>query len=192
MILNKISQCKNKHIRKHSLRAMAIQSAFLVSSLTVVAHAEDSGFYAGIAVGSAVAEEQGQSSSSSSFGVEAGYQFNTYLKAELSLFDLGDHSDIGLSAQGASLSTIVSYPLNHSFSLFGMGGAMILEQDIDESKVTVNDTGDDTLQDGRDSGFLMGYGAEYRFDKWSLVIKNVLADTDADLNNWSLSAQYRF
>jgi len=172
--------------------ALALSLSASLGLLNTSALADDSGIYAGVSLGSLEAEEEQFSSSEQSLGIEAGYQFNRYLKAEVSLFDLGDHSDIGMKGNGMSLSLVASYPISNGFSAFAAFGGMMLNLDIDEARSPLTQTGKESLQDGKDTGFLTAYGLEYRVNKWSIIAKNTLADTDADLNIFSLGAHYHF
>lgn len=184
----------NERRKVISLRACAISLyyCFAIAPLSTSAIADDSGIYAGIFLGTIKAEEQQFSSSEQSFGIDLGYTFNRYFQAELSLFDLGDHSSIGMEGTGINLSAVASYPFSNNFSAFASIGGMMLDLDIDEASTTRSESGETTLQDGRDTSFLFGYGIEYRIKNWSFIAKNILADTDADIDILTVGARYHF
>lgn len=157
---------------------------------TLPASASEDGFYGGVTFGHFDAEEQGISSSENGLGVIAGYSFNKYFDLEASLFDAGDHSDLGMNAKGFSLSAIGNYDINDNWGLFVELGGISLDLDIDEATTTVDAQGLATLSDGRDSSLFYGYGVKYNIGKWSLFAKRAQADTDADFDIFTLGATY--
>lgn len=174
------------------------QSGLILFSMAVFAmpvHANglDSGFYAGFGIANISAEEKGQSSRENGFSLIGGYSFSKYFSAETSLFNLGDHTDLGMKGNGASLSIIGSYPVLENFSVFGELGGMSVDLEIDESKnLSYSGTDTETLQDGRDSSIYYAFGAKYKLNNWTLVFKNSLVDLDADMDIFSLQAHYHF
>ena len=154
------------------------------------ASASEDGFYGGVTFGHFDAEEQGISSSENGLGVIVGYSFNKYFDVEASVFDAGDHSDLGMKAKGFSLSAVGNYDINDNWGLFVELGGISLDLDIDEATTTVDAQGLATLSDGRDSSLFYGYGVKYNFGKWSLFAKRARADTDADFDIFTLGATY--
>ncbi|MDA8967961.1 porin family protein [bacterium] len=160
--------------------------------LSLPAAASERGFYGGLTISQFEAEEQGISSSETGLGIIAGYTFNRYIDLEASVFDAGDHNDLGMKAEGVSLSVVGKYPINDDWQLFAEFGGVSLDLAIDESTTTVDTQGLETLSDGRDSSFFYGFGVKYNIGQWSLFGKNSQADTDADFNIFTLGAAYRF
>jgi len=168
---------------------------FSVVTLAMPVHAneQDTGFYAGFGIANIAAEEMGQSSRENGLSLIGGYSFSKYFSAETSLFNLGDHQDLGMKGNGASLSIIGSYPVIENFSVFGELGGMSVDLEIDESKnLSYSGTDTETMQDGRDSSIYYAFGAKYKLNDWTLVFKNSLVDLDADMDIFSLQAHYNF
>ena len=165
---------------------------FTLFILSLPTSATEKGFYGGLTISQFEAEEQGITSSEKGLGIIAGYTFNRYIDLEASVFDAGDHNDLGMKAAGVSLSVVGKYDINADWQLFAEVGGVSLDLTIDEATTTVDPQGLDTLSDGRDSSFFYGYGVKYNIGKWSLFGKHSQADTDADFNIFTLGATYRF
>lgn len=164
-------------------------------SLNTSAQAKENGsdFYAGLGIATISAEEKGASSEEMGANVIGGYTYSKYLSGEISLFNLGDHKELGMKGNGASLSVIASYPITNSFSLFGELGGMTIDLDIDESRNLANTSLDkESLQDGRDSSLYYAIGAKYKVDNWSFVIKTARVDLDADMDMIMAQVHYHF
>lgn len=102
------------------------------------------------------------------FFFDRGYLFSKYFSAATSLFTLGDHTDLGMKGNGASLSIIGSYPVLENFSVFGQLCGMSVDLGIDESKnVSYSGTDTETLQDGRDSSIYYAFGTKYKLNNWT-------------------------
>jgi OOP family OmpA-OmpF porin len=96
----------------------------LLSTLAAApAMAADTGFYAGVNVGSATINSPGLSSTTA-IGVLGGYDFNKNFAAELAYTDFGSKSYPGFSVKSSavSLSGVGSYPINEQFSVFAKLG----------------------------------------------------------------------
>jgi len=162
-------------------------------AIPVYANEQSSGFYAGFGIANIAAEEMGQSSRENGLSLIGGYSFSKYFSAETSLFNLGDHKDLGMKGNGASLSVIGSYPVLENLSVFGELGGMSVDLEIDEGKnLSYSGTDTETMQDGRDSSIYYAFGAKYKLNNWTLVFKNSLVDLDADMDIFSLQAHYHF
>ena len=165
---------------------------FTLCIFALPASASEDGFYGGVTIGHFDAEEQGISSAGNGLGVIAGYSFNKYFDVEASMFDAGDHADLGMKAKGFSLSVVGNYDISENWEVFAELGGISLDLDIDEATTTVDAQGSATLSDGRDSSLFYGYGVKYNVGKWSLFAKRALADTDADFDIFTLGATYHF
>lgn len=171
---------------------------YLVSSasflmMTCQARAMDSGFYAGVGITGNSAEDGGASSNAAGITITGGYSFSKYLGSEISLLDIGDHSDLGMQGTGLSLGILGHYPFLDKFSLFAELGYMSLDIKIDEMQNAAQ-TGTDagTLQDGRDSSVYYSYGVRYQLKNWAFSLKNSVVDLDADMNIVAVQARYHF
>jgi len=164
-----------------------------ILAMPAQANEQGTGFYTGFGIANISAEEMGQSSRENGLSLIGGYSFSKYFSAETSLFNLGDHTDLGMKGNGASLSIIGSYSMVESFSVFGELGGMSVDLDIDENKnLSYSGTDTETMQDGRDSSIYYAFGAKYKLNNWTLVFKNSLVDLDADMDIFSLQAHYHF
>ena len=168
-------------------------SIMLVISSNAYATDTNDGLYTGFGVASVSAEEQNKSSTELGANALVGYQFSDYISTELSVFNLGDHKELGMKGLGLSLSVKGHYPINDTFNVFAELGGKSVDLDIDEMLSPIDEGGDDTLQDGRDSALFMGVGAQYRFNKrWSFVVKVASVDLDADMQMAFAQIHYRF
>ena len=68
---------------------------FTLFILSLPTSATEKGFYGGLTISQFEAEEQGITSSEKGLGIIAGYTFNRYIDLEASVFDAGDHNDLG-------------------------------------------------------------------------------------------------
>ncbi|NTS78205.1 outer membrane beta-barrel protein [Catenovulum sp. SM1970] len=155
------------------------------------------GFYAGFGLSSVSADESGVSSDEIGFSVLGGYTFSPYLSTEMSLFNIGDHQDLGIEGHGISLSAIGSYPVTDDISIFVEFGGMTVDVEVDEAKNLSysNTNGDDeeSLEDGQDSSLFYGVGIKYQFDdSWTFALRQSTADLDADMEFYSIQAHYNF
>lgn len=77
--------------------------------MTCQASERVSGFYTGASITANNAEDGGASSSATGLTLSAGYNFSKYVGSEISLFNIGDHKDLGMEGNGlpsALLDTI--------------------------------------------------------------------------------------
>lgn len=98
--------------------------ALLTSFIAAPAMAADTGFYAGVNVGSATIDSPGFSSTTA-IGALGGYNFNQNFAAELAYTDFGSKSYVGVpnvKSSAVSLSGVGSYPINEQFSVFAKLG----------------------------------------------------------------------
>ena len=152
-------------------------------SLTSQATEQNSPFYAGIGIAKHHVEERGFSSNENGFTLLGGYSYSNFLRAEMSLFNLGDHKTLRMKGNGASFSVVGSYPIMASVSFIAEFGGMSVDLDIDGPGYTSSVTSDeDILENGRDSSLYYAIGAKYRFKDWSIVMKKSRVDLDADMD----------
>lgn len=182
------------------IRGSKMINNFTRSSFTVMLYltlaqpsaASEPGFYAGVNIGNYQVEEQEIESSQKGIGFFGGYSFNKYIEVDISLFDAGNHENLGFEATGAILALRGKYPISHNWQLFGEVGGLFLDQDINEANTTRNDKGEVSLSDGNDSGSYFGFGAKYQFNDWDVIGRFGTADTDADFNIFTLGVAYKF
>ena len=139
----------------------------------------------------------------------AGYAVNPYLAAELSYIDLGKtDADIAIGGRipgriktsmemdGVNLGLKVSYPFDDQFSAFAkLGGFFWNAKATANANLSVGSGTSSQKDDGTD--FSYGLGLSYAFtdhvslrgdwDRYRLG-----SDADADVDLWSVSAQYQF
>ena len=176
-------------IKKHIAFSFAIFTSFFLCIPTM---ANGSGFYGGIYIGQYNFEEQNIDTSDLGIGVTGGYTLNSYIDLEASVFDIGEHEEIGMEAVGLSLSIVGKYSITDRWQVFGQFGGFSLDLDIDETIVPLDEEGNQGLSDGRDSSLFLGYGVKYNFEKWTVFVRRSHADLDADVVIVSLGALYHF
>lgn len=166
---------------------MVLSSILLATSV----QADEKGMYLGVDLGNYQTEEQDINSSKAGLGLSMGYTVNEYVDLEASVFNIGNHSDIGLKANGLSISAIGKYSVGKGWQLIGEFGGVTLNQSVDLTASPKDKNGQSTLVDGRDSSLFMGYGVRYQNEDLSIYLKRSHADTDADLNILRLGVQYK-
>lgn len=176
------------------MKSFTIYSVITLSYLafSTQSFADDKGFYTGFGISNYEFEEGGESSSNTGYGFIAGYTFNRIVDVEASIFDMGEYEELGMKANGFSISFIGKYSLNDNWQLFGELGGITLDVEIDEENTIMSEDGENSISDGDDTSLLLGYGVKYNFNKWSVILKSAEADTDADLSAITLSTTYKF
>jgi len=157
----------------------------LAFTMPCVASERDSVFYTGLSISSNNAEDGGASSTAIGLSVSGGYDFSQYLGAEISLFNIGDHDELGMQGSGLSIGAIGYYPFADKFSLLGEIGYMSVDIQISEIQ-------NQTLQDGRDSSIFYSFGIRYDLNNLVFSLKNSVVDLDADMNIISGQVRYLF
>ncbi len=166
---------------------------FLFFIPTSIADDLDSGFYGGIGFTNIVAEEKGITSEDIGVTIIGGYEFSNYLSTEVSLLNLGDHKELGMKGSGVSISVITSYPIFEAVDIFAEFGGMSINLDIDETRLLASSPSDEvTLQDGSDTSLYYSFGAKYRVNNWSIIIKTASIDLDADMDMVFAQVHYHF
>jgi len=178
-------------LARDNLNSLKFSCCLLLLSCAA-AIADDRGIYVGFGLMNVVAEEQNIESSENSFRLIGAYSFNQHFSVEAALFDIGDHTSLGMAANGFSVGLTGRYPITNKIEVFAELGGMILDLDIDEANTTIDRSGEESLRDGKDPGNFIAFGAYYHLERWSIVLKNAMVDTDADLAILSLNALYRF
>ena len=111
---------------------------FTLFILSLPTSATEKGFYGGLTISQFEAEEQGITSSEKGLGIIAGYTFNRYIDLEASVFDAGDHNDLGMKAEGVSLSVVGKYDINADWQLFAeFGGVSFCMNCISVKKIVL-------------------------------------------------------
>lgn len=164
-----------------------IAIAVLLSAFVAApAVAADTGFYAGVNVGSAKIDFPGFETTTS-FEVLGGYSFNQNFAAELAYTNFGskDYPPIYNVKSGAvSLKGVGSFPINEQFSVFAKLGL---------ASTTINDTGYSQSK----SDLTYGIGAQFNINK-QVGIRlgyDVYKATDiigVDQKNTSIGAVFKF
>jgi len=103
---------------------MKIISIVLLLSAFIAAPAvaADTGFYAGVKLGSANKNVPGLSETNSAFGVFGGYSFNPNVAVELGYTDLGTAGSGIIKFTALEVSAVGTFPINQQFSLYGKLG----------------------------------------------------------------------
>jgi OOP family OmpA-OmpF porin len=100
-----------------------IAIAVMLSTFAVApAVAADTGFYAGVKIGSSNKSIGGSSESNSAFGVFGGYSINPNLAVEVGYTDLGSGGSGVIKFSALDVSAVGSFPINQQFSLYGKLG----------------------------------------------------------------------
>jgi OOP family OmpA-OmpF porin len=93
-------------------------SAFIAAP----AVAADTGYYAGVKLGSANKSVPGASETNSAFGVFGGYSFNPNVAVELGYTDLGTVAAGNIKFTAFEVSAVGTFPINQQFSIYGKLG----------------------------------------------------------------------
>jgi hypothetical protein len=186
-----ITLLTHKRVKAYQKMLLGFWLSFFTCCPFSIALADNIGLYAGIGITNTIATEQNIDSTKSGFRLTGGYSFNKYFAAEIGLFNVGDHTKLGMKGNGSSLSALGKYPLNDNFSIFGELGAVRADLEVDENNTTVDRTGEESLQDGTDTGLFYAYGLTYDMEDWTVALKISTVDTDADLAITSLNI-YRY
>jgi OOP family OmpA-OmpF porin len=100
-----------------------IAIAVLLSAFVVApAVAADTGFYAGIKLGSSDKSVGGVSERNSAFGVFGGYSFNPNVAVEVGYTDLGTAGAGIVKFTSLDVSAVGTFPINQQFSVYGKLG----------------------------------------------------------------------
>lgn len=175
----------------NQFKSMTLCLAISLISTASYASVSQPGFYAGLGVASISAEEAGASSNELGFSLIGGYAISDMLSTEVSLFNLGDHNNLGMKGNGISISAIGHYAISDKTRLFGEFGGMTVDLAVDEVK-NQSLNSEEILEDGNDSSLYFAFGAKYAIDNWSFSVKFSSVDLDADLNIFSTQAHYYF
>lgn len=179
--------------------AAIISVASLLAAAPVTASA-DSGFFVGGSVGAATLDDRidtfALDTDSTSFRLNAGWQFSDFLAVEAGYHDFGKFdeeldlggilSDVDIRADGYTLGLTTSIPLGSNMSLFGRAGAFIWEADARVDGLRIEGFDDENLY--------YGAGADFRVsERLSLLgdwTRYELDDTESDVI--SIGFRYRF
>lgn len=100
-----------------------ISIALLLSAfIAAPAVAADTGYYAGIKLGSANKNVPGQSETNSAIGVFGGYSFNPNVAVELGYTDMGTAAAGLIKFTSWDVSAVGTFPINEQFSIYGKLG----------------------------------------------------------------------
>jgi hypothetical protein len=139
-----------------------MRSKLITSAATLVlllcgglAHAQDSGWYAGVDVGRSRLHVDGiDSDKGANYGIDAGYRVNRNFALEGGYARLGDFGDgDSFKAKALSLSGVGLLPLQAGWSLYGKAG-------LARTRAEVPDVATDSA-----TGLVIGAGAMYDFDR---------------------------
>jgi len=151
----------------------------------------DSGFFVGGSVGAATLDDNidtfALDTDSTSFRLNAGWQFSDFLAIEAGYHDFGKLdeefdiggilSDVDLRADGYTLGLTTSIPLGSNLSLFGRAGAFMWEADARIDGLRIEGYDDENLY--------YGAGANFKItDRLSLLgdwTRYELDDTESDV-----------
>ena len=176
---------------------IALVSTLAAAPLTASA---DSGFFFGGSVGAATLDDNidtfALDTDSTSFRLNAGWQFSDFLAIEAGYHDFGKFdesldlggvlSDVNLRADGYTLGATANIPLGANLSLLGRAGAFIWEGDARVDGLRIEGFDDENLY--------YGAGADFKVsDKFSLIgdwTRYELDDTESDVI--SIGFRYRF
>ena len=160
----------------------------------------DSGFFVGGSIGAATLDDDidtfALDADSTSFRLNAGWQFSDFLAIEAGYHDFGKFdeeldlggilSDVDIRADGYTLRLTTSIPLGSNLSLFGRAGAFIWEADARVDGLRTEGFDDENLYYGAGADFkvserlsLLGDWTRYELD-----------DTESDVI--SIGLRYRF
>lgn len=180
-------------------KAAIIAMAASVVAIPVTASA-DSGFFVGGSVGSATLDDSidtfALDADSTSFRLNAGWQFSDFLAIEAGYHDFGKFdeefdlggvlTDVDLRADGYTLGLTTSIPMGSNLSLFGRLGAFAWEGDARVDGLRIEGFDDENLYYGAGADFkvterlsLLGDWTRYELD-----------DTESDVI--SIGFRYRF
>lgn len=182
----------------HSKAAViALVSTLAAAPLTASA---DSGFFLGGSLGAATLDDDidtfALDADSTSFRINAGWQFSDFLAIEAGYHDFGKFdetldlggvlSDVDLRADGYTLGATANIPLGSNLSLFGRAGAFIWEGDARVDGLRIEGFDDENLY--------YGAGADFKVsDRLSLIgdwTRYELDDTESDVI--SIGLRFRF
>lgn len=140
-------------------KALLAASAFIAGLSALPAVAQDSGFYAGAALGGARARQLCSGAINCDDGETAfrgfvGYQINKYVSAEggYQYFTMFGRNGQGISASALDASAVASAPVMDQLSVYGRAGAYW-------AKTKSAPNSEDN------AGWLMGVGGEYSFSR---------------------------
>lgn len=143
-----------------------MRSKLLATTLAAVllggasfAHAQDTGWYAGLGVGQSLVDERGYDDEDTAFSAFGGYQFHRNFALEAGYTDHGklkpDGAGQNLDATSASLAAVGIVPFTDRFSGYAKAGFNRWDADADVPGIgRVSDDGTDPTY---------GLGLQYRF-----------------------------
>ncbi|NLW96685.1 outer membrane beta-barrel protein [Luteimonas wenzhouensis] len=175
-----------------------MRSKLLATTLAAVllggasfAHAQDTGWYAGLGVGQSLVDERGYDDEDTAFSAFGGYQFHRNFALEAGYTDHGklkpDGAGQNLDATSASLAAVGIVPFTDRFSGYAKAG--IQRWDLKRTLPDLTGTG---KGDGTDP--LYGLGLQYRFtDAVALRGEYVRSEfEDADVDTAQVQVRFDF
>lgn len=153
------------------------------------AHAQDTGFYAGVGAGQALVDERGYDDEDTAFSAFGGYQFHRNFALEAGYTDFGSlepgvaGNDLELTS--ASLTAVGIVPFTDRFSGYAKAGFQRWELDraIPGLTGTAKDDGSDPVY---------GFGLQYRFNDLVALRGEYTRSEVEDLDVDAAQVQVRF
>ena len=173
-----------------------MRSKLLATTLAAVllggaslAHAQDTGWYAGVGAGQARVDERGYDDEDTAFSVFGGYQFHRNFALEAGYTDHGelkpDVAGPDLEVSSVSLAAVGILPFTDRFSGYAKAG--VQRWDLDRALPGLTGTGKD---DGTDP--LYGLGLQYRFNDTVALRGEYIRSEIEDLDVDTAQVQVRF
>ena len=173
-----------------------MRSKLLATTLAAVllggaslAHAQDTGWYAGVGAGQALVDERGYDDEDAAFSVLGGYQFHRNFALELGYTDFGKLEPRGeganLEASSVSLAAVGILPFTEKFSGYAKAGFQRWE--LDRAIPGLTGTAKD---DGTDPVY--GVGLQYRFNDLFALRGEYTRSEVEDLDVDTAQVQVRF
>ena len=181
-------------------RSKRASALLAVIALVPLSASADSGFFFGGSVGSATLDDDidtfALDADSTSFRLNAGWQFSDFFALEVGYHDFGKFdeeldlggilSDVDIRADGYTFGATMSVPMGSNLSLFGRAGGFIWEADARVDGLRIEGFDDENLY--------YGAGADFKVtDQFSLLgdwTRYELDDTESDVI--SIGFRYRF
>jgi|RhiMethySRZTD1v2_1073278.scaffolds.fasta_scaffold857700_2 OOP family OmpA-OmpF porin len=171
-------------------------AASLLATLfaTAIAHADDSGFYLGAAVGEATKSNSVFDDSDTAFKLLAGYSFNQYFAAEAGFVDAGKQKDsieafhIESATNGTFVAALAKLPIGKVVAPYVRVGYAYYE-----TRQTVENGGVRSSESSSGHDAIYGGGLEFRLAE-HLRIRAEYEKVNSDLtfDNYSVVFTYRF
>ncbi|MDH7451946.1 outer membrane beta-barrel protein [Luteimonas composti] len=154
-----------------------------------LAHAQDTGFYAGAGAGQALVDERAYDDEDTAFSVFGGYQFHRNFALEAGYTDFGKLEPRGegsnLELASASLTAVGILPFTEKFSGYAKAGFQ--RWDLDRAIPGLTGTAKD---DGTDPVY--GLGLQYRFNDLVALRGEYTRSEVEDLDVDAAQVQVRF